>query len=160
MSREKLEGMTGKELVAYADKLGVKVNANKERNGLKESKKTAIDKIIRYEEEHEPAKKQVKNKIDDILPDVLRTLDNYITKVYPSNRNYIIVKTKGDKPKRIGEVDVLRNKITFYSKRHIPSIPENILYKGFVNSSLGHCYHIPYTDDYLGALLTLINEGV
>ena len=38
MSREKLESMKGAELIAYADKLGVKLNCNKERTGLKESK--------------------------------------------------------------------------------------------------------------------------
>lgn len=62
MNREKLEEMTGKELVAYADKLGVKVNANKERTGLKESKKTAIDKIIKYEEEHKHIEKKEEKK--------------------------------------------------------------------------------------------------
>lgn len=62
MNREKLEEMTGKELVAYADKLGVKVNANKERTGLKESKKTAVDKIIKYEEEHKQVEKKDTNK--------------------------------------------------------------------------------------------------
>lgn len=62
MNREKLEEMTGKELVAYADKLGVKVNANKERTGLKESKKTAIDKIIKYEEAHKPVEKKEEKK--------------------------------------------------------------------------------------------------
>ena len=51
MSREKLESMKGTELIAYADKLGVKLNCNKERTGLKESKSKAIDKIVAFENE-------------------------------------------------------------------------------------------------------------
>ena len=51
MSREKLESMKGAELIAYADKLGVKLNCNKERTGLKESKSKAIDKIVAFENE-------------------------------------------------------------------------------------------------------------
>ena len=51
MSREKLESMKGAELIAYADKLGVKLNCNKERTGLKESKSNAIDKIVAFESE-------------------------------------------------------------------------------------------------------------
>ena len=51
MSREKLESMKGSELIVYADKLGVKLNCNKERTGLKESKSKAIDKIVAFESE-------------------------------------------------------------------------------------------------------------
>ena len=51
MSREKLESMKGSELIAYADKLGVKVSCNKERTSLKESKAKAIDKIVAFESE-------------------------------------------------------------------------------------------------------------
>ena len=51
MSREKLESMKGSELIEYADKLGVKLNCNKERTGLKESKSKAIDKIVAFESE-------------------------------------------------------------------------------------------------------------
>ena len=51
MEREKLESMKGSELIAYADKLGVKLNCNKERTGLKESKSKAIDKIVDFESE-------------------------------------------------------------------------------------------------------------
>ena len=51
MEREKLESMKGSELIVYADKLGVKLNCNKERTGLKESKSKAIDKIVSFESE-------------------------------------------------------------------------------------------------------------
>lgn len=51
MNRKKLESMKGSELIAYADNLGVKLNCNKERTGLKESKSKAIDKIVAFEGE-------------------------------------------------------------------------------------------------------------
>lgn len=49
MERVELESMKGAELIAYADKLGVKLNCNKERTSLKESKSKAIDKIVAFE---------------------------------------------------------------------------------------------------------------
>lgn len=52
MNKEKLESMKGSELIAYADKLGVKVSCNKERTSLKESKSKVIDKILDFEKEH------------------------------------------------------------------------------------------------------------
>ena len=48
MEREKLESMKGSELIAYADKLGVKVDCNKTRTQLKESKKNVIDRILSF----------------------------------------------------------------------------------------------------------------
>ena len=49
MSREKLEAMKGTELIVYADNLGVKVDCNKTRAQLKESKKNVIDRILAFE---------------------------------------------------------------------------------------------------------------
>ena len=49
MEREKLESMKGSELIAYADNLGVKVDCNKTRTQLKESKKNVIDRILAFE---------------------------------------------------------------------------------------------------------------
>ena len=49
MSREKLESMKGQELIVYADNLGVKVDCNKTRKQLKESKKNVIDRILAFE---------------------------------------------------------------------------------------------------------------
>ena len=50
MSRlEELNSMTGRMLIAEADRLSVKVSCNKERTGLKESKSKVIDRIIEAE---------------------------------------------------------------------------------------------------------------
>ena len=50
MSRlEELNSMTGRMLIAEADRLSVKVSCNNERTGLKESKSKVIDRIIETE---------------------------------------------------------------------------------------------------------------
>ena len=52
MSREdKLYSMKGDMLIAECDKLGVKVNCNKTRTQLKESKSKVIDRILAFESE-------------------------------------------------------------------------------------------------------------
>ena len=52
MSREdKLYSMKGDMLIAECDKLGVKVNCNKTRTQLKESKAKVIERILAFESE-------------------------------------------------------------------------------------------------------------
>ena len=63
MNREKLESMKGAELIVYADKLGVKVDCNKTRTQLKESKKNVIDRILAFEAS------QVKKEVVEIEED-------------------------------------------------------------------------------------------
>ena len=152
MSREKLESMKGSELIAYGDKLGVKLNCNKERTGLKESKSKAIDKIVAFEKEH-PVKKEKaenkKNNIDLILPDIIDSLADYVQVPYKTNRNYITIKTNTEKPKRLAEVDVLSKKVTVYMRKKVDNLPEGISFHKFVNNTLGNCYHISYNCDYI-----------
>lgn len=161
MSREKLESMKGAELIAYADKLGVKLNCNKERTGLKESKSKAIDKIVAFEKEH-PVKKEKaenkKNNIDLILPDIIDSLADYVQVPYNTNRNYITIKTKTEKPKRLAEVDVLSKKVTVYMRKKVDNLPEGISFHKFVNNTLGNCYHISYDCDYIRCIKFLLNE--
>ena len=152
MSREKLESMKGSELIAYADKLGVKLNCNKERTGLKESKSKAIDKIVAFEKEHPTEKetsKKKKNNIDFILPDIIDSLSDYVQVPYKTNRNYITIKTNTEKPKRLAEVDVLSKKVTVYMRRKVDNLPEGISFHKFVNNTLGNCYHVSYDCDYI-----------
>lgn len=87
MNRVELEKMTGKELIVYADKLGVKVNCNKERTGLKESKAKVIDKIVTFEEAHKPVEQPVKStkkkekiKHTFMLPDCFTENSKYYIK--------------------------------------------------------------------------------
>lgn len=91
MSREKLESMKGSELIAYADKLGVKLNCNKERTGLKESKSKAIDKILEFEKKHpvEVENKCLKSKksenVDILLSYLNGTNIQYKERFYKNN---------------------------------------------------------------------------
>lgn len=161
MNREKLESMKGSELIAYADKLGVKLNCNKERTGLKESKAKVIDKIVTFEKEH-PTKKETsknkKNNIDFILPDIIDSLSTYVQVPYKTNRNYITIKTNTEKPKRLAEVDVLSKKVTVYMRKKVDNLPEGISFHKFVNNTLGNCYHISYDCDYVRCIKFLLNE--
>ena len=161
MSREKLESMKGAELIAYADKLGVKLSCNKERTGLKESKSKAIDKIVAFEKEHLTEKetsKKKNNNIDLILPDIIDSLSDYVQVPYKTNRNYITIKTNTEKPKRLAEVDVLSKKVTVYMRRKVDTLPEGISFHKFVNNTLGNCYHISYDCDYVRCIKFLLNE--
>ena len=63
MERVELESMKGAELIAYADKLGVKVSCNKERTSLKESKAKVIDKIVAFETEHTAKEEKVERHL-------------------------------------------------------------------------------------------------
>lgn len=85
MSRKELESMKGSELIAYADKLGVKVSCNKERTGLKESKSKVIDKILVFEENNKKSseKKSKKETIKHtfILPDCFTDNSRYYENV-------------------------------------------------------------------------------
>lgn len=161
MNREKLESMKGLELIAYADKLGVKLNCNKERTGLKESKSKAIDKIVAFEKEHplknEKSEKK-KNNIDLILPNIIDSLADYVQVPYKTNRNYITIKTNTEKPKRLAEVDVLSKKVTVYMRKKVDNLPEGISFYKFVNNTLGNCYHISYDCDYIRCIKFLLNE--
>ena len=152
MEREKLESMKGAELIAYADKLGVKVSCNKERTSLKESKAKVIDKIVAFEKEHTTEKeksKKKKNNIDLILQNIIDSLADYVQVPYKTNRNYITIKTNTEKPKRLAEVDVLSKKVTVYMRKKVDNLPEGISFHKFVNNTLGNCYHISYDCDYI-----------
>jgi len=161
MSREKLESMKGAELIAYADKLGVKVSCNRERTGLKESKANVIDKILAFEKEHSAKNEKLENKknnIDLILPDIIDSLSDYIQVPYKTNRNYITIKTNTEKPKRLAEVDVLSKKVTVYMRKKVDNLPEGISFHKYVNNTLGNCYHISYDCDYIECIKLLLNE--
>lgn len=58
----KLDTMSGKELIEVADKYGVKVNCNKERTALKESKAKVIERIAAVLPKEEPKKEKKEKK--------------------------------------------------------------------------------------------------
>ena len=70
MKKENLEKMTGRELMAVADSLNVKVATNKERTGLKESKSKVIEKIVAAlpkEEKKVRKHKEISTEISELL---------------------------------------------------------------------------------------------
>ena len=140
MEREKLESMKGSELIAYADKLGVKLTCNKERTGLKESKSKAIDKIIAFEKEH-PTKKENSKKENIkhtfILPDCFISNSKY----YASVNCY---KIKNDK-KTVAEIYPQRKSICVYVRKETDTTGYNVVkndYKYYLPVKVT----IPYED--------------
>lgn len=135
MNRVELEKMTGKELIVYADKLGVKVNCNKEHTGLKESKAKVIDKIITFEEDKEDkeasevkeankvsksadvAQKVAKN-VDKTKNDLIEIFENFGYELKRTNRKN--AETYTFKFNKI-TVEVCSNKkgITLYCSKNI-----------------------------------------
>ena len=140
MSREKLESMKGSELIAYADKLGVKLNCNKERTGLKESKSNAIDKIVAFEKEH-PTKKENSKKENIkhtfILPDCFISNSKY----YDSVKCYKIKNGK----KTVAEIYPQRKSICVYVRKETDTTGYNVVkndYKYYLPVKVT----IPYED--------------
>lgn len=140
MEREKLESMKGSELIAYSDKLGVKVSCNKERTSLKESKAKVIDKIVAFEKEHPTEKETVKKKNIKhtfILPDCFISSSKY----YDSVNCY---KIKNDK-KTVAEIYPQRKSICVYVRKETDTTGYNVVkndYKYYLPVKVT----IPYED--------------
>lgn len=124
MSREKLESMKGSELIAYADKLGVKVSCNKERTGLKESKSKAIDKIVAFEKEHfvevKDSKKSKKSENVDILLSYLNKANiKYKERFYKNNILKCIAVYMNTRKNKIMEIYSQKNGYALYIRKDI-----------------------------------------
>ena len=151
MNRAELEKMKGSELIAYADKIGVKVNCNKERTGLKESKSKAIDKIVVFEESNKKTseKKSKKEIIKHtfVLPDVFENNSRY----YENVKCY---KIKNDK-KTVAEIYPQRKSICVYVRKETDTTGYNVVkddYKYYLPVKI----FVPY--DEIGRLEDLIYE--
>lgn len=140
MKREKLESMKGAELIAYADKLGVKLSCNKERTSLKESKSKAIDKIVSFENEH-PTKKETSKKKNVkhtfILPDCFSGNSKYYD-------NVNCYKIKNGK-KTVAEIYPQRKSICVYIRKETDTTGYDVVkdnYKYYLPVKVS----IPYED--------------
>lgn len=176
MEREKLESMKGLELIAYADKLGVKVSCNKERTSLKESKAKVIDKIVAFETEHTakeekletlrkeyPAKNEInKNnktsnqKLENCISLVIEALKTagYIVRPYKSNNNFLTVLLYGQK-KAYAEVDLNKKFITIYRKTQATNT-DNFAIERKVNFSYKFSYKLEYWGNYVDNILKVL----
>lgn len=146
-----LEKMKGSELIAYADKIGVKVNCNKERTGLKEAKAKAIDKIVVFEESakktSEKKSKKEKTKNTFILPDCFENNSRYY-------ENVNCYKIKNDK-KTVAEIYPQRKSICVYVRKETDTTGYNVVkddYKYYLPVKI----FVPY--DEIGRLEELIYE--
>ena len=141
MKIEKLEAMKGVELIAYADKLGVKINCNKERTALKESKSKVIDKIISFAKEHTDKKETSKKKNIKhtfILPDCFRGNSKYYD-------NVNCYKIKNDNKKTIAEIYPQIKSICVYVRKETDTTGYNVVkddYKYYLPVKVT----IPYED--------------
>lgn len=176
MNREKLESMKGSELIAYSDKLGVKVSCNKERTSLKESKSKVIDKIVAFETEHKskeekletlrkeyPAKneiqknnktsnQEIENRIS-LVTEALKTA-GYIVRPYKSNNNFITVLLYGQN-KAYAEVDLNKKFITVYRKTQANNT-DNFAIERKVNFSYKFSYKLEYCETYVDNILKVL----
>lgn len=132
MNREKLESMKGSELIAYADKLGVKLNCNKERTGLKESKSKAIDKIVAFENEHfvdvKDSKKSKKSEnVDTLLSYLNKTNIKYKERFYKNNSLKCIAVYTNIRKNKIMEVYPQKNGYALYIRKDIDLSEYNVI---------------------------------
>lgn len=123
MSGEKLESMKGSQLIAYADKLGVKVSCNKERTSLKESKAKVIDRIVEFEENNKKSSvkksKKETTKNTFLLPDCFEENSQY----YESVKCYKIKKDK----KTLAEIYPQRKSICVYVRKETDTTGYNVV---------------------------------
>lgn len=125
MNREKLESMKGSELIAYADKLGVKLNCNKERTGLKESKSKAIDKILDFEKKHpidvkKSFSKSKKSENVDILLSYLNKANiKYKERFYKNNSLKCVAVYANTRKNKIMEIYPQKNGYALYIAKDI-----------------------------------------
>lgn len=70
ISKEELMEMTGSELIEYANSIGVKLGCNKDGTKLKESKLRAVDRIMKFNEDHDSSS-------DNSYEDFLKSKEEY-----------------------------------------------------------------------------------
>lgn len=154
MSREKLESMKGSELIKYADKLGVKVNCNKERTVLKESKSKVIDRIISViPKDRNPIRKKVDRSA------YIKALNEYINATFD---NIWCDSVKCHKlkigKKTIAEVYCRQKHIEVRVKCLTDNVDTEIIYRsGYKYYLPVHCF-ISYESDYIKLINNILNQ--
>lgn len=155
MSRlDELNSMTGRMLIAEADKLSIKVSCNKERTGLKESKSKVIDRIIETE-------KTMKKKSEKSTVSVAHDNNEVITCL---NENNISYKCYSDKDiailnglgKCIARIFIQRKSMRVQTKT-LNDFSKNLknVITGYKHS-LSNVIFIDYDSDYLDTLIKVI----
>lgn len=145
MSRlEELNSMTGRMLIAEANRLSVKVSCNKERTGLKESKSKVIDRIIETE-------KTMKKKSEKSTLSVAH--DNNISYKCYNNKDIAILNEFG---KCVARIFIQRKSIRIQTKtlNDFSKSLENVI-TGYKHS-LSNVIFIDYDSNYLDTMIKVI----
>lgn len=151
---EELNSMTGRMLIAEADKLSVKVSCNKERTGLKESKSKVIDRIIETE-------KAMKKKSEKSTVPVAHDNNEVITCLNENNISYKCYSEKdiailNELGKCIARIFIQRKSMRVQTKtlNDFSKNLENVI-TGYKHS-LSNVIFIDYDSDYLDTMVKVI----
>lgn len=155
MSRlDELNSMTGRMLIAEADKLSIKVSCNKERTGLKESKSKVIDRIIETE-------KTMKKKSEKSTVSVAHDNNEVITCLNENNISYKCYRDKdiailNELGKCIARIFIQRKSMRVQTKalNDFSKNLENVI-TGYKHS-LSNVIFIDYDSNYLDTLIKVI----
>lgn len=164
LSREdKLWTLKGDLLIAECDKLGIKVNCNKARTQLKESKSKVVERILAFEEDNKEQKivnekiiKPSNQEINSRVTLVTTALESagYIVRPYKSNGNFLTILLYGQK-RTYAEVDLNKKFITVYRKTQATNI-ENFSAERKVNFSYKYSYKLEYSTNYVENILGIL----
>ena len=155
MSRlEELNSMTGRMLIAEADRLSVKVSCNKERTGLKESKSKVIDRIIEME-------KTMKKKSEKFTLSVAHDNNEIITCLNENNISYKCYNNKdiailNELGKCVARIFIQRKSMRVQTKtlNDFSKSLENVI-TGYKHS-LFNVIFIDYDSNYLDTMIKVI----
>lgn len=155
MSRlEELNSMTGRMLIAEADKLSVKVSCNKERTGLKESKSKVIDRIIEAEKAMKRSLKKSTLSVAHDNNEVIACLnENNISYKCYSDKDIAILNELG---KCTARVFIQRKSMRVQTKT-LNGFSKNLknVITGYKHS-LSNVIFIDYASDYLDTMIKVI----
>lgn len=155
MSRlEELNSMTGRMLIAEADRLSVKVSCNNERTGLKESKSKVIDRIIETEKAMKKKYEKSTLSVEHDNNEIIAFLnDNNISYKCYNNKDIAILNDLG---KCVARIFIQRKSMRVQTKtlNDFSKSLENVII-GYKHS-LSNVISIDYDSNYLDTMIKVI----
>lgn len=155
MSRlEELNSMTGRMLIAEADRLSVKVSCNKERTGLKESKSKVIDRIIETEKTMKKKSEKSTLSVAHDNNEIIACLnDNNISYKCYNNKDIAILNELG---KCVARIFIQRKSMRVQTKtlNDFSKSLKNVI-TGYKHS-LSNVIFIDYDSNYLDTMIKVI----
>ncbi len=114
MNKEEMMAMAGKELVALADSMGVKVAANKERTALKEAKAKVVDRLLAAMPEEEEVEERPVMKVDGFTADEVAAMPEAEEQEVAEAPKKVRKPRKED-PEKAGFEEVFHNLMSSYN---------------------------------------------